>query len=251
MIATVEGWENQRDSEEVFHTTHWSQVLAVREGGPGAAERALAALCETYWMPLYVFVRRKGYNRGEAQDLTQGFFARLLEGRYLEQADPARGRFRTYLLSALEHFLTSEWRREHRQKRGGHQPAFACDPEAIEAAGLVQHAEEAFSPERSYDRHWAMALLNQVLDQLRMEYQRAGKTRYFEVLQPLLTGDDAGVKYRALGESLGITEAAVKVNVHRLRRRFGELLRAAVARTVARAEDVEDELRHLLSVVAA
>jgi len=250
MAPFVQDPENKLGAQENFHTTHWSQVLAVREGEPGEAERALAALCETYWTPLYVFLRRKGYDRGAAQDLTQGFFARLLAGSCLQQADPARGRFRTYLLNALERFLTSEWRREHRQKRGGHQPAFTWDPEAIEAAGLI-HPGESLAPERSYDRHWALALLNRVLDQLRTEYDRAGKTRFFEVLQPLLTGEDTGVRYRALGESLGITEAAVKVNVHRLRRRFGELLRTAVAETVTRAEDVEDELRHLLGVMAA
>jgi RNA polymerase sigma factor (sigma-70 family) len=250
MAMFVEESEEKLDRPGGFHTTHWSQILALREGESGRAERALATLCETYWIPLYTFVCRKGYDRDEAQDLTQSFFARLLAGHTLEQADPGRGRFRTYLLNALEHFLTSEWRHDHRQKRGGSQPAFPVDPGTITAAGFL-NSGEALSPELSYDRHWAMVLLQRVIAELRSEYQRAGKIRTFELLQPLLTGEDVNVRYRALGESLGITEANVKVHVYRLRRRFGELLRAAVAQTVARAEDVEDELRHLLSVVAA
>ncbi len=233
----------------VFHTTHWTQVLAAGRSDDTSAEEALAALCQGYWHPLYAFVRRKGYGPEEAEDLTQEFFHRLLAKNYLQQADRRRGRFRTFLLAAMTHFLTNEWHRETRQKRGGRPALVSWDAREAERRCARELSCEA-PPERVFDRRWAATVLDRVFDGLAAEYTAAGKRRLYQSLLPLLTGDAESVGYRELGQRLGLAEGAVKVSVHRLRRRFGERLRLEVAQTVESPAEIEDELRYLLSAVA-
>jgi RNA polymerase sigma factor (sigma-70 family) len=231
-----------------FRTTHWGQVLAASQRDGAEADRALADLCESYWYPLYAFVRRKGHEPEAAQDLTQEFFARLLAHNYLQRADPRRGRFRTFLLSVFVHFLANEYHRERAQKRGGPRLLDSWDAREAEERCRLEPGD-SLPPERVYDRQWAWTLLERVLGQLGADYAQAGKQRLFAALQPLLTSDAPVEDYRELGRQLDLSEAAVKVSVHRLRRRFGELLRAEVARTVAEPTEVESELRYLLAVV--
>lgn len=228
-----------------FETTHWSAVLTAKEA-PGSTEAAAALelLCRTYWPPLYVFVRRRGYSPEDAKDLTQQFFARLLEKDYLRAVQPARGKFRTFLLTTLEHFLANEWTRSRRLKRGGGQALFSLDDGLAEAAYQLE-AANAIAPERVMDRRWAMTVLAEAMANLAAECIAAGKQPLFEGLKHTLTGEKAEGTLREVAEQLGMTPGAVKIALHRLRRRYGELLREEVARTVARPEDVDEELRHL------
>ena len=231
-----------------FATTHWSVVLAAGQSDSLHAAAALEQLCRTYWYPLYAYVRRRGYSPADAQDLTQEFFARLLERKSFSSADPARGRFRTFLLQALEHFLANEWKSAHRLKRGGAAPCLPLD--AAEAA--QRYANEpatTLTPERVYEKRWAMTLLEQVLAALEREYAEAGKSRVFEELAELLWGKDASTSYALIGERLGMTEGTARGAMHRLRERYRERLRAEVAHTVAEPAEVEEELRYLITVV--
>jgi RNA polymerase sigma-70 factor (ECF subfamily) len=233
----------------VFVTTHWSLVLAARRNDSTAASAALASLCRSYWYPLYAFVRRRGYAVEDAQDLTQEFFARLLEHRWLGQADPKRGRFRTFLLSALSHFLNNEWDKARAQKRGG---AVQLVPLQLEAAETRYSQEPAdpVTPEQAYERRWAITLLDQVLQRLQEECDAAGKGELFHALKPSLVGDRDCQPYNKLAAEQRLSEGAVKIAVHRLRRRFRKLLRDEVANTVANSGEVDAELRHLVAVLA-
>ncbi len=232
----------------VFPTTHWSVVLTAAVDSPQAAD-ALEKLCRTYWYPLYVYVRRRGYGREDAQDLTQQFFALFLRKEYFRLAHRDRGRFRTFLLHALEHFLINEWKRAHRLKRGGETTCLSLDA----ADGEHRYANEpaaTLTPERAFERRWAMALLEQVLAALRQQYAEAGNRRVFEELAELLWGKDTSVSYAQIGARLGMTEGAARGAMHRLRERYRERLRAEVAHTVAEPGEVEAELRHLIAVVS-
>ena len=206
--------------------------------------------CAAYWYPLYVYVRRRGCRPEEAEDLTQAFFARILEGDDLLQvADPGRGRFRSFLLAALEHFLANQWRRDRAQKRGSGQPVLSLDLPDGERRYAREPGHE-LTPERAFDRRWALTLLEQALAGLREEYAEAGKLPLFEHLKPDLGGEpEAEASYRAVAAALGMTEGAVKVAAHRLRLRCRERIRAEIAETVAGADEVEDELRHLFTAL--
>jgi len=232
-----------------FATTHWSTVLAAGDTlSPGASE-ALEKLCRTYWYPLYVYIRRRGHNAEDAQDLTQEFFARLLRKGGLRVADPGRGRFRTFLLHALEHFLINEWKRGHRVKRGGGTLSLSLEAGEVEHR-YGQEPAVTLTPERAYEKRWAMTLLEQVLADLRQEYAEADNDRVFEELADLLWGKDPSVSYAQIAERLGMTEGAVRGAMHRLRVRYRERLRAEVAHTVADPGEVDAELRYLVAVVA-
>jgi len=233
-----------------FATTHWSVVLQARRPRCAESRRALAALCETYWFPLYAFVRREGYSSHDAQDLIQGFFARLLEKDYLRVADPQRGRFRSFLLAALKHFLANQRERACAQKRGGGRAALSLDFQSAETRYHLEPAHE-LTPERLYERRWALALLDQVLLRLHGELAAAGKSALFDRLKEFLTGQQGSRSYRQVGEELGMSQGAVKVAVHRLRRRYRELLEEEIAQTVASPEEAADELRQLLSAVGS
>ena len=224
-------------------------MAAGRRSSPASAA-ALADLCQRYWYPLYVYVRRRVADLDEARDLTQEFFARLLEKNTLALADPERGRFRSFLLTAFKHFLINEWEKARAQKRGGGRKALAIDFESKESQ-FAHEPAHTWTPERLYERHWALTLLDQVLMQLRREYQRAGKRKLFEQLKGFLVGDSANTTHAEAAERLGMTEGAVKVAAHRLRKRYRDLLRQEVAQTVADDTEVEDEIRALFRSLEA
>ncbi len=231
-----------------FATTHWSLVLRAGRRGSTGSRRALAALCGAYWFPLYAFVRREGYSAPDAQDLTQGFFTQLLDKNYLAVADPQRGRFRSFLLAAMKHFLAHERDRARTGKRGGGRALLSLDFQSAESRYRLEPADR-LTPERLYEKRWALALLEQVLTRLRDEQAAARKLDLFEHLKQFLTGSRGLQSYRQAADGLAMTEAAVKVAVHRLRRRYRELLEDEIAQTVGGPEEIEDERRALLAAV--
>jgi RNA polymerase sigma factor (sigma-70 family) len=233
----------------IFVTTHWSVVVAAGRSDTTRARDALARLCQTYWHPLYAYVRRLGNSPPDAQDLTQEFFARLLAKNYLVEADESRGRFRSFLLAALKHFLTNEWHKARAQKRGGGQIPISIDFGTAETSFHHEPAD-TLTPEKIYERRWALTLLEQVLQRLRQEYARTGREHLFEQLKPTLTEASRAVRYAEIAVRLNLSEGAVKVAVHRLRLRYREVLRAEIADTVASPGEVEDELRNLFAALS-
>ena len=237
-----------------FATTRWSLVLQAKDKAAPQAAAALADLCCAYWYPLYAFVRKRSRDGHEARDLTQGFFARLLEKDFLDDVAPERGRFRAFLLASIKHFVANEWDRDRAAKRGGKQRieslnAAAFDWESGESRFLTEPAHE-LTAERLFERQWALALLDRVLSRLRDEHLIAGKLSQFETLQPFLSLDRASANYVEAARQLKTTEATVRVAAHRLRKRYRSLLRDEIAQTVATPEDVEDEIRHLFEALA-
>lgn len=233
----------------VFATTHWSVVLAAGNSSAVGAQTALEKLCRAYWFPLYAFARRQGNSPEDAQDLTQDFFCRLLEKNYLAKADPDRGRFRTFLLQSLKHFLVNEWKRAGRLKRGGGMEFISIDTNAAEDRYAAEAPDES-NPDAEYETRWAVTLIELVLTALRQEFAAADKARLFEELKGFIWGEKSVASYAEIAGQLNVSEGMVKVAVHRLRQRFRELLRAEVAHTVARPEDIDEELRHLISVAS-
>lgn len=233
-----------------FATTHWSLVVAAGQRTTVESERALAELCEHYWYPLYAFVRRRGHSVEEARDLTQEFFAFLLEKDRLQLADQQRGRFRSFLLTALDNFLTNQWRAGQAQKRGGGRSVLSLDWSSGEQRYLAEPAD-FMTPERIFDRRWALTLLERVLTQLREQYRSNGKETLFLRLQGCLSGEGSRTPYAELAREMGMSEAAIKVAVHRLRQRCGELLREEIAQTVADQADIDEELGYLFAALAA
>ena len=227
-----------------FVTTRWSTVLAAAGDAPAALER----LCQTYWKPLFVVAQRLGHSEHDAKDLTQAFFAQFLEKRYIRAADPQRGRFRTFLFTSFRHFIRSEWVKARAAKRGG---ANAFLPwEALSSAEQVQF-EPALPPEDMFDRQWAFSVFDRALALLRTEFTAAGKAEQFDHLKPFLSQLGNNADYVRVGEQSGMTPGAVAVAVRRLRVRYGELLRAEIADTVANPGDVEDELKVLKNALTA
>ena len=233
----------------VFATTHWSVVLAAGQSTDAQASTALEQLCRAYWYPLYAYVRRRGISHEDAQDLTQAFFAHLLRKDFLEGVGPEKGRFRSFLLACLKHFLVDEWQKAGTAKRGGNCPALPLDLEKAEERYQLEARIEA-KPESLFERRWALDLLEHVLDRLRHEAVDPGRRAVFDQLECCLLGDRPTETYAQLGSRLGLSETAVKVTVHRLRRRYRELLREEVAHTVTRPEELEAEMRYLLEVVS-
>ena len=230
-----------------FTTTHWSVVLEAQGESP-AAQRALEILCRTYWRPLYGFARRQGLAREEAQDLIQDFFARLLEHRNLDMVRREKGRLRSYLLVSLKRFLASEQHRASGVKRYETGPHIPLE-ELLESEAADFELAETWSADRLYERHWALAVLEQVLGRLESEYRAAGKGALFDRLKEFLVGEKGRPLQVEIGAELGMTENAVKQAFHRFRQRYRLLLREEIAHTVAQAGDVEGELRHLVSVL--
>jgi RNA polymerase sigma-70 factor (ECF subfamily) len=232
-----------------FTTTHWSVVLnAVDTASPGAQE-ALEKLCQTYWYPLYAYVRQQGHNAEDAQDLTQEFFARFLEKKHVRRADRGRGRFRSFLLTSLKHFLISEWRRHGAQKRGGTIPVIALEALTAEERFRLEPAHE-LTPDKIFERSWAWTVLEQVRAQLRADYTGAGGPQRLECLEKFLFGERGELTYAEAARHLGLAEGTVKADVHQLKGRFRALLREAVAHTVSRPEEINDELDHLKTALA-
>ena len=233
----------------VFVTTHWSVVLAAGRNDTTRARNALAKLCQTYWYPLYAYIRLRGYPPHDAQDLTQEFFARLLERNTLGAITREKGKFRSFLLATLNHFLVDEWKKARARKRGGGQ-VVSLDARAAETR-FGREPVDALTPERLFEQNWALALLDTVYLQLQQEYERDGKGALFQKLKSCLTGDRGSAPYAELAARLNVAENTVKTSVHRLRQRYRALLRAEVRHTVASASEVEEELRCLFRALAA
>ncbi|MBW8782696.1 MAG: sigma-70 family RNA polymerase sigma factor [Verrucomicrobia bacterium] len=229
-----------------FATTQWSMIVAARCGPASEADAALESFCRAYWYPLYAYVRRSGHAQADAQDLTQAFFARLLEKDWLSEALPERGRFRSFLLMALKRFLAKEWRRGAARKRGGGANFVPLDAADAEARYAV---EPSLGPDAIFERRWAMTILDRALGRLADEYAAADRTVEFELLKPHLTAARGEIPYEETGAALGLNPGAARVAVHRLRKRFRETLRQEIAETVADAADLEDELRHLVQIL--
>ena len=232
----------------LFVTTRWTVVLAAQDSAGPQSGEALEKLCRAYWYPLYAYVRRLGHQTADAEDLTQEFFARLLAKEWLASADREKGRFRTFLVVALKRFLANEWDRVHRDKRGGHALHFPLDTELAEARYQSEPALN-LTADRIYERRWALTLLESTMNRLREEFGQANKAAEFERLKVFLTADKSAIAYAGVARDLGINEGAARVAVHRLRRRFREVFREEVAHTVAGSEEVDEELRYILSAV--
>jgi RNA polymerase sigma factor (sigma-70 family) len=231
----------------MFQPTQWSLVLAAARSHDPAGEVALAKLCTSYWRPLYAYVRSRGYAAEDAQDLTQAFFLRLIEGRFFRRARRERGRFRTFLIVSLKHFLANEWDRATAQKRGG--GVLSVDFEEAERSLVAREADA--NPERSYERQWVQRVLEATLARVREQYVASGQEATFEALKHVLAdGRQNDASYRDLASELGLSEGAVRVAVHRLRQRYRASLRAIVGETLGDPSDVDDEIRYLLSVLA-
>lgn len=230
---------------ERFATTQWSLVLAARDGTEGEARKALESLCEAYWYPLYAYVRRRGHDAEEARDLTQAFFADLLGRNFLGAVDRSKGRFRSFLLASLENFLSHARDEERALKRGGGVRPLPLETETAEARYRLEPAER-LTPEVVFERRWGLTVMERAMERLQAE--SSDEPERFERLKPCLTGSDHA-PYREIAEALGMSETAVKAAVHRLRQRYGRLLRELVAKTVADPAEVDDELRHMLGVV--
>lgn len=229
-----------------FRTTHWSAVVRAGQGDSAIAGPALDELCRIYWYPLYTFARRQGSNPAEAEDLTQAFFARLLERNFVRQADPEKGRFRSFLLTLFRRFVANEWNRQHMQKRGGYQPILPLDSAWAESRYGAEPARGE-PPDVLFERQWAMTLLDQVMNRLEREYVESGRARLFGRLEACLSRDPTAAPYAEIATELGLTEAAVKMAMQRFRARYRVLLREEIAKTVASDDEVEAELEHLFA----
>jgi DNA-directed RNA polymerase specialized sigma24 family protein len=239
----------REDKPTAFPATHWSVVLAARAGQDTQAAIALENLCRAYWYPLYAFLRRQGYDAADAQDLTQGFFARLLEKDYLADVDRRKGKFRSFLLAAIKHFLADERDKASALKRGGGQIPISLDAQAAEDRFRLEPAHE-MTPEKLFERRWALSLVGKAFDRLAQFYAAAGKEKLFQGVQQFLSPDCADANYSETARQLNLNEGAVRMAVHRLRRRYGELFREEVAHTVADPGEIEDEMQHLRRILS-
>lgn len=236
------------DKTVSFEHTNW---FTVRKAGVPESPESDAArdhICQAYWYPIYYYVRRLGHSAEDAQDLTQEFFSRLYHKNYLQSADSQKGKFRSFLLVMLQRFMADEWDKSRRQKRGGGQEIISIDAQDTEFRYRSEPANE-LTPDKAFERQWASAIIEQALKHLHEEYEAAGKGAIFQALRSFVTGEDK-VPYAEAAEKLGLTESNIKVTVHRLRHRYGELLRAEIARTAATPEEVEAEIQELFAALA-
>jgi RNA polymerase sigma-70 factor (ECF subfamily) len=231
-----------------FVTTQWTQVLEARGASPDA-QAALSELCASYYAPVFAFIRRTALNEDAARDLTQEFFARLLARQGIATVDPQRGRFRSFLLGAVKHFLADIREHDHRLKRGAGQPMESIDPGTDTSPGLQLPDPNAPSPDREFDRKWALALLGRALAALAQEHEASGKAGHFQALKPWLSGDTENISQAAAAARLGVNEGAVKVAIHRLRRRFREVIKSEIGQTVSDPAQVGAELHYLLEAL--
>ncbi len=237
--------------QAVFFTTRWTMVMRAKGDAP-EARAALGDLCEAYWNPVFRFLRREGRGEDESRELTQEFFAKLLAGAGIGDADPAKGRFRSYLLGALKHFLANQRRDANREKRGGGALIESIDDGGSETSPGLQVADPGSGADDAwFDRHWALAVMERGLDRVRESFEQAGKDEQFKILKPWLMGDPEGLSQADAAGQLGMTRAAVKVAVHRLRQKFGEAIRSEIAETVETEEEIAGELRYLIEVLQA
>jgi RNA polymerase sigma-70 factor (ECF subfamily) len=232
-----------------FATTRWTIVLSAARSSTPESAAALETLCRTYWYPLYAYARRRGHSAEDACDATQEFFARLLEKRFLHDADQAKGKFRSFLLASLRHFLANEWDKAQAQKRGGGQALISIDAATAEGSYRLEPAHQ-LTAEKIFERRWALTLLEQVLRHLRADYATAGKERLFDALKPALVDPGRAAGYREIAKELGMSEGAVKVAVHRLRKSYRERLVEEISHTVATPAEIDEELQALMAAVA-
>ena len=240
---------SSRPPAHSFTTTRWSLVLAAGQATDARSGEALASLCEMYWYPVYAFIRRQGYRPEDCADLTQAFFVCVLEKNYFHGLDPARGRFRAFLCASLRHFLSNERDRSRALKRGGRHPPVSLDVRNAEGAYQLEPRDD-LTPEKLFDRRWALLLLERVLTRLREHYASPRKAALFARLQGLLTGGNSEVPYAEIAQALGMTEGAVKVAAHRLRRQFRDLLVEEIAGTVSDVVEIDGEIAYLLRAVS-
>ena len=248
-LTPQDSTENTGPPRDYFATTRWTVVLAAGSRSTPQADVALEELCRTYWYPLYAYVRRHGHSREDAEDLTQSFFARFLQKNYLEKLRGEHGKFRAFLLASLKHFLANEWDRSRRQKRGGGAPVLSLDWQEAESRYRIDPAYQ-LSPDKIYDRAWAVTLLERVIGRLRAENAGEGKGPLFEGLKAFLMVGRGEIHYAQAAAGLGLTEGAARVAVHRLRRRYRELLREEIGQTLSDPAQVEEEMRALFSAFA-
>jgi RNA polymerase sigma-70 factor (ECF subfamily) len=234
---------------DIFATTHWTVVLAAGQSSTPQSDSALEELCRTYWFPLYAYVRRRGHTREDAEDLTQAFFARFLEKNYLAALDSEKGRFRAFLLASLKHFLANEWHKSQTQKRGGGATHLSLDWETADAQFQIASATE-LSPDQAFDREWAVALLEKVIHRLQSECEADGRAAQFATLRIFLTVGKGAIPYASAAQSLGLNEAAARAAAHRLRKRYRQLLRAEIARTLAEPAQADQEIQALFGAFA-
>jgi RNA polymerase sigma factor (sigma-70 family) len=240
--------ESNTRSAAWFATTHWTVILGASEGPSARARQALEQLCQTYWYPLYAYARRRGHSPHDAEDLVQGFFARLIEREILKGLNRGTGRFRSFLLTCFNRFVGDEQDRAGRLKRGGGQEIVSLDGELAEERYRLEPMDRC-DPEKIFERRWALTVLETVLARLKAELETAGKGQLFEHLQALVVGEPGAARQAEVATRLGLSEGAVAVAVHRLRQRYRRLLREEIAQTVQRVEEVDDEMRHLLAVL--
>ena len=234
---------------DIFATTHWTVVLAAGKRHTPQSDGALEELCRTYWFPLYAYVRRRGHTKEDAEDLVQEFFARFLEKNYLAGLSAERGRFRAFLLAALKHFLANEWDKSQAQKRGGGAAHLSLDWQTADTKFQVAATNEP-SPDKAFDREWALALLAKVIERLQQECAADGKTKLFEQLKIFLTTGKGALSHADAAKKLGMDETAVRVAVHRLRKRYRQLLRDEISQTLADESQVDEEMRALFGAFA-
>jgi RNA polymerase sigma-70 factor (ECF subfamily) len=250
MITIVTAAKPTPSAGAPFMATRWSVVLAARDRQSPQVAEALETLCCNYWYPLYAFVRRQGRSPHDAEDLTQAFFARLLERNDLAAVDRARGKFRSFLLASMKHFLANEWDRAKAQKRGGDKVILSIDRDSAEETYKFEPVDR-LSADKIFERRWAMTLLDRTLERLAAEYEQDGKGDIFESLKATISAGESGLSYAEIAKRLGSSEGAIKVGAHRLRQRYREVLRAEIAETVSSGEELEDELRNLFAVLSA
>jgi RNA polymerase sigma factor (sigma-70 family) len=231
-----------------FRTTHWSVVLQAGGQTPEGSAAALEKLCRTYWYPLYGYVRRRGHDADQAQDLTQEFFAQLLGRRFLDSVGPEKGKFRSFLIASMNNFLANEWDKSRSVKRGGRATVLSLDDGEAEQRFLREPADEA-TPEKIFERRWAETVLQQVMDKLREEVSASGRPERFDLLKDFLIRDSAKVSYAEVAEKLGLSVSATTSAIFRLRTRFRDLFREEIAQTVATPGEVDEEIRHLISAL--
>ena len=236
------------EGPRTFPNTRWSLVLAARQPQSPESAAALETICRAYWYPLYAYVRRAGQSPPDAQDITQEFFCRLLEKRWLDSADRQKGKLRTFLVVALKHFMSNEQRRASAQRRGGGQAHALFDTAFAESRYAAD--SHSLAPDETFDQQWALTLLNLTVNRLRDEFSVAGKPEDFEILKSCLTADRGSIDYAAVAEQLGMKEGAARVAAHRLRKRFREIYREEISQTLADGSDLDTELRHLAAALA-
>lgn len=251
MYDSVYDPSGRKPAARDFRTTCWQMVASAGGDTSNESQQALTQLCEQYWYPLYAYIRRSGHRADQAEDLTQAFFAMLLEKKSFKNADPSRGRFRSYLLGALKNFLCNESDRARALKRGGGRGPLSLDVSSGEGRYAIEPADSRSSPERLFDRQWALTVLSHALKTVKDDLARQGKQTMFDRLQFCLVGDDAGADYRKIGEELGMNEGAIKTAVHRLRKRYRDALREQIAQTLDSEDEVEEEIQYLFAALKA